>query len=149
MSLANGKFDEDATTCAFAVVATPSSAQLPITHHFPAAAASDAIWHARVSPPASDGYTTKTSHASALISSSAERRPVHPSSAAIGTETERRTWAIPCRSKSGTGCSTYCRSNCSSARIHLTAAGTLQFMFASIRILTSEPTRSRIAASVS
>ena len=71
------------------------------------------------------------------------------SSAAIGVETARRTCAMPARSKSGTGCSTYCRSNCSSARIHLIAAGTLQFMFASMRILTSGPTRSRIAAIVS
>ena len=71
---------------------------------------------------------------------------VQPSSAAIGTPTERRTWASPCTSKSGTGCSTYWRSKCSRPRIHLIAAGTLQIMFASIRILTSVPTSSRIAA---
>ena len=71
---------------------------------------------------------------------------VQLSSAAIGVATARRTAAMPARSKSGTGCSTNWRSNCSSALIHLIAAGTLQFMFASMRILTSEPTRSRIAA---
>ena len=71
---------------------------------------------------------------------------MHASSAAIGTETERRTWARPATSKSGTGCSTYWRSNFSRPRIHLIAAGTLQIMFASIRSLTSGPTASRIAA---
>ena len=55
MSLANGKLGDAAATCALAVVATPSSAQLPIAHHLPAAAASAAICSARVSPPASDG----------------------------------------------------------------------------------------------
>ena len=44
-----------ATTWAFAVVATPSSAQLPIAHHLPAASASAAMWQARIRPPASDG----------------------------------------------------------------------------------------------
>jgi hypothetical protein len=81
-----------------------------------------------------------------LIRASAERTLVHASSAAIGDETARRTAAMPSRSKSGTGCSVNWRSNCSSALIHLIAAGTLQFMFASIRSFTSEPTRSRIAA---
>ena len=55
MSFANGKFGDAAARWALAVVATPSSAQLPIAHHLPAAAASAAIWLARVSPPASDG----------------------------------------------------------------------------------------------
>ena len=66
---------------------------------------------------------------------------VQPSSAAIGTPTARRTVAIPATSKSGTGCSTYWRSNFSSPRIARIAAGTLQIMLASIRILTSRPDR--------
>ena len=50
-----GSSSEAAATCALAVVATPSSAQLPIAHHLPAAAATAAICVARMSPPASEG----------------------------------------------------------------------------------------------
>ena len=45
----------DATTCRLPAVATPSSAQLPIAHHLPAASASAPICRALPSPPASDG----------------------------------------------------------------------------------------------
>ena len=140
MSLAKGKFGDAAARWALAVVATPSSAQLPIAHHLPAAAASARDLRGARQPA---GLGRIDDEDVARVGLDQLERGAQARAALVGGDRRRRPrgapGAMPSRSKSGTGCSTNWRSNCSSARIHLIAAGTLQFMFASMRIFTSEP----------